>query len=96
MTTVESWCSACDAMVEADLRDDLPRIQSPTLVICGELDANTPLDQAPSGAGMRYIAEHIPNAKLHVIKSAAHTTLIEAPEIMNQLVREFLTTVPLH
>jgi pimeloyl-ACP methyl ester carboxylesterase len=77
-------------MVEADLRDDLPNIQSPTLVICGELDANTPLDQGPSGAGMRYIAEHIPNAKLHVINRAAHTTLLETPEIMNELVTEFL------
>ena len=95
MTTVESWCSGCDAMVEADLRDDLPNIQSPTLVICGELDANTPLDQAPSGAGMRYIAEHIPNAKLHVIEGAAHTTLIETPETMNQLVIEFLGALPL-
>jgi pimeloyl-ACP methyl ester carboxylesterase len=96
MTTVESWCSGCDAMVEADLRADLPNIQSPTLVICGELDANTPLDQAPSGAGMRYIAEHIPGARLHVIEGAAHTTLLETPEIMVTLVTEFLETVPLN
>jgi pimeloyl-ACP methyl ester carboxylesterase len=95
MTTVESWCSACDAMVEADLCDDLPQIQSPTLVICGKLDANTPLDQAPSGAGMRYIAENIPDAKLHVIEGAAHTTLLETPEVMKGLVIEFLTAVPL-
>jgi 3-oxoadipate enol-lactonase len=93
MTTVESWCSACDAMVEADLREDLPNIRSPTLVICGELDANTPLDQAPSGAGMRYLAEHIPNANLHVIEGAAHTTLLETPETMKELVITFLKTV---
>lgn len=91
MTTVESWCGACDAMVAADLRDDLPRIQSPTLVVCGEHDANTPIDQAPSGAGMRYIAEHIPNARLHVIENAAHTTLLETPEIMVQLATDFFS-----
>jgi 3-oxoadipate enol-lactonase len=80
-------------MIAADLRDDLPRIQSPTLVICGEHDANTPIDQAPSGAGMRYIAEHIPNARLHIIENAAHTTLLETPETMIRLATEFLSEV---
>lgn len=92
-TTVESWCAACDVMCEADLRDDLPRIQAPTLVICGELDVNTPLDQAPSGAGMRYIAEHIPSAELHVIPGCGHTSLLEEPELSTRLVLEFLGRV---
>lgn len=91
MTTAENWCSACEAMTEADLRDDLPKIQSPTLVVCGGLDNNTPLVQAPSGAGMRYIAEHIPNARLEVIEGAGHTTLLETPERMIELTVDFLT-----
>ena len=91
MTTVENWCGACDAMVEADLRDDLPRIGAPTLVIGGELDNNTPLVQGPSGAGMRYLAEHIPDARIEVIEGAGHTTLLETPERMIELASEFLS-----
>lgn len=90
MTSVDGWCAGCDAMVEADLRDDLPAISAPTLVMCGELDNNTPIDQGPQGAGMRYIAEHIPGAEFCIISGCGHTNLVEAPEESSRLVIQFL------
>jgi 3-oxoadipate enol-lactonase len=93
MTSVEGWCAGCDAMVEADLRDDLQKITAPTLVMAGELDNNTPLDAGPQGAGMRYIAEKIPNAELHIIPGCGHTNLVEEPEISTKLTLEFFDRV---
>jgi 3-oxoadipate enol-lactonase len=88
--TVDGWCAACDAAAEADLRDDLPLITVPTLVTSGELDNNMPLDPGPSGAGTRYIAEHIPGAQLHILKGCGHTSLMERPEESVEVVLDFL------
>ena len=87
--SVETWCCLCDAMIEVDLRDDLPKIEAPTLVMCGELDNNTPLDAGPQGAGMRYMAEHIPHAELYVIEGCGHTNLVEMPELSTEVVVDF-------
>jgi len=93
MTSVESWCAGCDAMTEADLTGDLPAIGVPTLVMAGELDNNTPIDAGPQGAGMRYIADAIPNAELYVIPGCGHTNLVEEPELSAKVVIDFFDRV---
>ena len=90
---VETFCAACDAMIEMDLVDDLGKITAPTLVMDGDLDFLTPLDQGPQGAGNRLIAERIPNAELYVIEGVAHTNLMEVPELSTKVVVEFLQRV---
>ena len=90
---VETFCAACDAMIEMDMTGDLEKITAPTLVMDGDLDLLTPLDQGPQGAGSRLIAERIPNAELYVIEGCAHTNLMEVPELSTTVVVEFLQRV---
>ena len=51
-------------------------IRTPTLVICGELDA-------PSIPGSRWLAEAIPGARLEIVPEAGHSPQLERPELFN-------------
>ena len=70
-------------MAETDLRDLLPRIAVPTLLIWGELDARSPLSVA------RQFEQAIPNATLVVIPGSGHVSNLERPDRFNEAVREF-------
>ena len=72
------------SMAEADLRDVLPRIQVPTLLLYGELDERSPLHVATE------LEARIPPANLVVIPNVGHISNAEAPEAFNACVREFL------
>jgi 3-oxoadipate enol-lactonase len=91
--SVEVFCAACDAMIEMDLTDDCRAIRAPTLVMDGDQDILTPLDQGPDGVGNRLIAELIPGAELYVIEGSGHTNLMEAPELSTSVVVGFLERV---
>jgi 3-oxoadipate enol-lactonase len=67
-----------------DVTGELAKIAVPTLVICGEHDAISPL------AEMRLIAESIPGAKLAVIADAGHMAPMENPVAVNEALRAFL------
>ena len=71
------------AMAEADLRDVLPSIAVPTLLIWGELDARSPLTVA------RQFARAIPDAELVLIPGAGHMSNLERPEEFNAAIRAF-------
>ncbi|MCS7083079.1 MAG: alpha/beta hydrolase [Bacteroidota bacterium] len=62
----------------------LPQIRLPTLILWGEQDRVTPLDQAYR------LREGIAGALLHVIPQAGHHLLQDAPKTVCHLVREFL------
>jgi 3-oxoadipate enol-lactonase len=83
-TPKDGYLACCDAIAALDYSTDLARIQAPTLVIAGELDAGTP--PAMSEA----IARAIPDAKLAVIPGAAHLSAVEKPAQFNELVLRFL------
>ncbi|HEV8627462.1 MAG TPA: alpha/beta fold hydrolase, partial [Acidimicrobiia bacterium] len=72
------------SMAEADLRDVLPRIEIPTLLLYGELDQRAPLRIAEE------LRARIPSAKLVVIPGVGHISNAEAPDEFNARVREFL------
>jgi pimeloyl-ACP methyl ester carboxylesterase len=78
-----SMSTALLVMAETDQRDLLPRIQVPTLLIWGELDARSPL----SVAGQ--FKDAIPDAELIVIPGAGHVSNLEQPELFNDAVRQF-------
>lgn len=84
------FCDACDAMIETDVVDLLPRIQAPTLVLCGEEDWLTPLHCGPDGAGMDVIAERIPDARVHVFAGCGHANLMERTEESVRVIVEHL------
>jgi pimeloyl-ACP methyl ester carboxylesterase len=66
-----------------DRRDLLAKIQVPTLLIWGGVDARSPLSVA------QQFHDAIPNAKLVVIPGAGHLSNLEAPAQFNAAVRAF-------
>jgi pimeloyl-ACP methyl ester carboxylesterase len=75
------------SMAEADLRDVLPQIQVPTLLLYGELDERSPLKVAHA------LHEQIPSSQLVVIEGAGHLANVEAPGEFNEQVRRFVRQV---
>jgi pimeloyl-ACP methyl ester carboxylesterase len=75
------------SMAEADLRDVLPRIEVPALLLYGELDQRAPLQVANE------LHERIPSSRLVVIEGVGHAANVEAPEEFNAHVRTFIRSV---
>jgi pimeloyl-[acyl-carrier protein] methyl ester esterase len=69
---------------DGDLRGSLPTIMQPTLVIAGERDTLTP----PQAS--QYMAAQLLNAKLAMIKGAAHAPFLSHPEIFVEQIKSFL------
>ncbi|NQV79835.1 MAG: hypothetical protein HQ495_04730 [Alphaproteobacteria bacterium] len=78
--TAEIFIAACEAISAMDLRPLLARIEAPTLVIGGDEDIRTPWVAGADGAGQDFIARTVPGARRYIIKGAAHSTLLEAPD----------------
>jgi pimeloyl-ACP methyl ester carboxylesterase len=72
------------AMAECDLRDVLPRVDVPTLLLYGELDSRSPLPVAES------LHASMPGSKLVVLPGAGHVANMERPHEFNAAVRDFL------
>jgi pimeloyl-ACP methyl ester carboxylesterase len=73
-----------NAFADADLRDMLPTIDVPTLLIYGDADKRSPL---PVGEALH---AQIPGSKFVVIPGPGHMVSMEAPEPFNEEVRGFL------
>jgi pimeloyl-ACP methyl ester carboxylesterase len=84
----ESMRTALSLMAEADLRDVLPQIAVPTLLIWGEQDVRSPLSVA------RQLEDAIPGAELVVIPGAGHVSNLERPGPFNDAVRAFCRAHP--
>lgn len=65
--------------------DMLSRISVPTLIICGEADAITPVSCSEE------MAAQIPGAALHIIPDCGHLSSLEKPETVTALLREWLS-----
>ena len=68
----------------------LPKITAQLFVIGGDEDIMTPWQQAESGAGQEYLAQHIKGAKKYVIKGSGHSTLFDGTEENCRVVAAFL------
>ncbi|MDR2788444.1 MAG: alpha/beta fold hydrolase [Candidatus Accumulibacter sp.] len=73
-----------DWLRDADLRERVPEIGCPTLLIHGECDPLMPL------AAARWLAEKLPRARLDVFAGAAHAPFLNDPERFARLVGGFL------
>jgi 3-oxoadipate enol-lactonase len=67
------YAGCCDAIAGMDLRSALPAVTAPTLVIAGSEDPATP----PWHGAV--IARAIPDARLRVIRGAAHLANVSQP-----------------
>jgi 3-oxoadipate enol-lactonase len=77
------YIACCEAVRDMDLREALPSIKAPTLVIAGEHDPATNI-----GAG-EFIRSRIEGASM-IVLDAAHISNIEQPEAYTREVLRFL------
>ena len=87
---VEVFSSACDAMIRFDSTKQLKKIKAPTLIMAGNQDIMTPIDQGPKGGGSRVIHKMIRGSKLKIIKGCGHTFLFERPEESARIITAFI------
>lgn len=71
-----------------DLRDTLPGVRIPTLLIYGDRDVRAPLTVA------HHLRSGIAGSRLVVLANAGHVCSIEAPDEFNTAVRDFLLDQP--
>ena len=83
-----SYRAMMRALMGFDLRDALPRLSLPTLVLAGEKDTNAP---APMMARM---AERIPGAAYACLDGVGHLAPMEQPALFNAALADFLATLP--
>jgi pimeloyl-ACP methyl ester carboxylesterase len=72
------------ASAEADLRDALPGIDVPTLLLYGDADVRAPMEVADQ------LHAAIPHSRLVLLPGAGHLCNLEAPGRFNSEVRSFL------
>ncbi len=71
-------------VIGVEILSDLPKIQSPTLIIWGENDKMTPTRFAP------VFAEYIPDSQLKIIKGGRHSPQYTHPEEVGKIIKKFL------
>ncbi|MFG2773167.1 3-oxoadipate enol-lactonase [Streptomyces sp. NPDC048350] len=81
----EAYAACCDALAAFDLRDRLPSIAAPTLLVAGREDPATP------PAHLREIADAVPGATLTEIAGASHLAPAERPEAVLAALRGHFT-----
>jgi pimeloyl-ACP methyl ester carboxylesterase len=72
------------AFAEADLREALPRVDVPTLLVFGDADQRSPLPVA------RDLHAAIPGSQLAVLPGLGHEAFLESPDAFLTEVRRFL------
>jgi pimeloyl-ACP methyl ester carboxylesterase len=77
------------SFADADLRDVLPGIRVPTLLLYGDADRRSPL-----GTVAAELHRMIPGSRLRILAGVGHAANLETPERFNAEVREFLGSVP--
>ena len=80
----EGYARCCEALAEWDIREELGKIRTHTLVIAGAEDPSTP----PSHGEL--IASRIPGARFEVLQGAAHIANVERADEFNELLVQHL------
>jgi 3-oxoadipate enol-lactonase/4-carboxymuconolactone decarboxylase len=80
----QAYAACCDALAAFDLRERLPEITAPTLLVAGREDPATP------PAHLRQIADAVPGAALVEIPGASHLAPAQCPEAVLAALRAHL------
>lgn len=80
----DGYVGCCAALEAADLRDDVARIDVPTLVVAGDEDVATPPGDA------LWLQAHIDGSHLAVLPRAAHLSNLDQPDLFTQVLRSHL------
>jgi 3-oxoadipate enol-lactonase len=84
-TDAEGYAGCCEAIAAMDLRDGLPGVTAPTLVIGGAQDPAIPAEHS------RAIADAVPGARLEVLDPAAHLASVERADVVTRLIADHIT-----
>jgi 3-oxoadipate enol-lactonase len=79
----EAYAACCEAIAAMDLRDRLPSIAAPTLVVAATMDPATPIEHG------ELIASLVPGARIEIIE-AAHLASWERADEVNDLLADHL------
>jgi pimeloyl-ACP methyl ester carboxylesterase len=79
-----SYASAYTVFSTSDLGDSLHAIRAPTLIATGEHDEGSNTRMA------RFMHAQIAGSRLEILAGLRHSILVEAPELVARLVRDFL------
>ena len=77
-----------NSLARVDLREMLPQIAVPTLLLHGGADRRSPLTVAES------LHAQIPGSRLVVMPGIGHVSNIDAPDLFNAEMRRFLKSIP--
>lgn len=80
------YAACCDALGSSDLREELAKISLPTLIITGDKDPVTTVQDAQA------LQDAIPNARMAVLL-ASHISNVESEQAFNEVVSGFLRQV---
>jgi 3-oxoadipate enol-lactonase len=80
----DGFAAGVRCLTTHDVRTRLAEIRAPALVVCGELDRETP------PAYSRFIADGIGSAELAIVPRAGHLANLEQPQAVNELLASFL------
>ena len=72
-------------LLNDDMRDLLPNIKAPTLLLWGENDTATPIEDA------ELMEKSIPDAGLVRVPGCSHYVFLEQPVYINNIIKTFLT-----
>lgn len=84
-TPPAGFAGCCQAISNFDVRDDLSRLSTPTLIMVGEHDPGTPVEAA------RQVQEAIQNSVMLELPGAYHLSNIEANGQFNENMLAFLS-----
>jgi pimeloyl-[acyl-carrier protein] methyl ester esterase len=68
---------------DSDLRKSAVAVRLPTLLVHGERDPLMPL------AAGRWLAEHMPDARLEIFSGAAHAPFLSQPDRFAEMLQQF-------
>ncbi len=74
---------------EFDVTSQLDKIKAPTLIICGAEDKMTPLKFS------ELLQAGIVNSQLHILDNAGHMVMLERPDAVADLLKQFIDNIPL-
>lgn len=83
----EVWTRGLAEVLEIDLRHAIPRVGVPALVLVGEHDRVT-----PPAAAVELVGD-LPDARLVVLEGAGHLPMLERPEALATVLRDFTREV---
>ena len=84
-TNPVGYTGCCAALRDADLRESVGAIRSPTLVIGADQDVSTP------PVDSKWLHDNITGSKLRILDGAAHLSNLEQPEAWTAAVTAFLS-----